>query len=51
VVNGSLISGGDIDVDDGSGWTITYDSDLASNPPPYFSAGTGTATGDGWVEL
>jgi len=50
-INGSLISGGDIDLNNGSGWSITYDSDLASDPPPYFIEGSGSATGDGWVEL
>jgi len=50
-VNGSLISGGDIDIDRGSGWSITYDSDLASDPPPYFTEGSGSATGDGWKEI
>ena len=50
-VNGSLISAGDIDLNSGTGWAITYDADLASDPPPYFSAGTGGTTGDGWVEL
>ena len=47
-----IISGGDIDLDseDDPEWTITYDSDLASDPPPYFTEGSG-ATGDGWVEL
>jgi len=52
-IEGSIISGGDIDLDneDDPEWTITYDSDLASDPPPYFTEGAGGATGDDWVEL
>ncbi|MBN1870631.1 MAG: pilus assembly PilX N-terminal domain-containing protein [Candidatus Omnitrophica bacterium] len=50
-VNGSLISAGNIGLTKGSGWSITYDSDLADNPPPYFSAGSGSASGDGWQEI
>jgi len=50
-INGSLISGGDMDLDRGSDWTITYDSDLASDPPPYFTEGSGSATGTGWKEI
>ena len=50
-VNGSLVSGGDIDLTNGSGWSVTYDADLAADPPPHFSAGAGGATGAGWVEL
>jgi len=40
-INGSMISGGDIDLNRGTSWAITYDSDLASDPPPYFE-GTGS---------
>lgn len=51
-VSGSLISGGDIEMKNGSGWSVTYDSDLASDPPPYFTAGGGSsASGDGWREI
>jgi len=53
-INGSLISGGDISLNDGS-WTITYDSDLDSDPPPYFTFPSGTAsvtaTGANWDEI
>jgi len=50
---GSVISGGNISLtnEDGPQWTITYDADLATDPPPYFTEGGGGATGDGWVEL
>jgi len=48
-IEGSLISSGDIDLDRGSTLVITYDLDLASDPPPYFSAGS--TTGAGWDEI
>ena len=51
VINGSIISGGNIDMKDGLGWLVTYDSDLVSDPPPYFTAGSGSASGDGWKEI
>ncbi|MCK5083705.1 MAG: hypothetical protein KAR31_12415, partial [Candidatus Omnitrophica bacterium] len=51
VINGSIISAGDIDMKNGSGWSITYDANLASNPPPNFTAGSGSASGDGWQEI
>jgi Tfp pilus assembly protein PilX len=51
-VNGSLISGDDFSIQDGADWSITYDADLASNPPPYFSDGSaGSATGNNWKEI
>ena len=50
-VSGSVISGGKTDVKNGSGWLVTYDSNLASDPPPYFSEGNGGASGDGWREI
>jgi len=49
-INGSVIAGGDIDMTRGSGWAITYDSDLASDPPPYITL-SGGVTGDNWKEL
>lgn len=48
-INGSLLSGGDIDLNRGTSWVITYDSDLASDPPPYFTEGN--ATGANWTEI
>ena len=50
-INGSLISGGNVTLTSGSGWAITYDSDLANNSPPYFTEGTASTTGDSWIEL
>lgn len=50
-INGSIISAGNIDMKSGPGWSVTYDSNLASNPPPYFTAGSGSASGDGWREI
>ena len=50
-INGSIISAGNIDMKNGSGWSVTYDSGLASDPPPYFTAGSGSASGDGWQEI
>jgi Tfp pilus assembly protein PilX len=50
-INGSIISSTNMSLKNGSGWSVTYDSNLASNPPPYFTAGSGSASGDGWQEL
>jgi hypothetical protein len=51
-VVGAIISGGSADFKNGSGWSITYNASLASNPPPYFTGGGGgNASGDGWKEI
>ena len=50
-INGSIISPGNIDLKNGSGWSLTYDADLALNSSPYFTAGSGSASGDGWQEI
>ena len=49
-INGSTIAGGKIDMKTGSGWSITYDSNLASDPPPYFLEGGGPS-GSNWHEI
>lgn len=51
-ITGTIISGNKINIKDGEGWTLTYDSDIVSDPPPYFSeSGAGGATGDDWKEI
>lgn len=51
-INGSLIAGDKTSMEDGDDWTITYDADLASNPPPYFTGGGVIgATGNNWKEI
>lgn len=37
--NGTLIASGKILMKNGENFTVTYDSDIQSNPPPYFSGG------------
>lgn len=42
--NGSILAGSNISMKQGSGFTVTYNSQLQSNPPPYFSGSGGEAT-------
>ncbi len=48
---GAIVSGGSADFKNGSGWSMTYNTNLASHPPPYFTAGGGHASGDEWKEI
>jgi hypothetical protein len=51
-VFGAIVSGGSADFKNGSGWSIIYNANLATNPPPYFTAaGGGSASGNGWKEI
>lgn len=40
--NGSILAGGNISMKQGSGFTVTYDPKIQSNPPPYFSSSAGS---------
>ncbi len=42
--NGSILAGSNISMKQGSDFTVTYDPQIQSNPPPYFSSGGSDAT-------
>ncbi|MBU0759916.1 MAG: hypothetical protein KKC66_04185 [Candidatus Omnitrophica bacterium] len=52
-INGAILAGNNITMRDGEDFTVNYDSDITSNPPPYFSGygGTTTVTTQGWNEI
>lgn len=40
--SGSILAGSNISMKQGSGFTVTYNSQIQSNPPPYFSSAGGS---------
>ncbi|MFC1666755.1 hypothetical protein ACFL0P_02620 [Candidatus Omnitrophota bacterium] len=50
-MNTSILAGGNISIKTGASFTINYDSDIATNPPPYFEGyATGAITTSLWQE-
>lgn len=49
--NGSIVSGGGVDVRDNTNLSMTFDTGILTNPPPNFTGGTQTVGSSLWDEL
>jgi hypothetical protein len=51
-INGTIVSQGGIDVRNNTGLTMVFDSNILTNPPPYFSGGGSQTVSDTlWDEV